>query len=110
VRSQRPNIIRIREGLYRLDLRGKTFARVLQTVADGKKTLNFTIRAGAERKANEIENLLVSYPTKEESLRFWQITPRVILTGQGETEPTTTDGPALEVSPCYEGTPGGGSG
>jgi integrase len=65
VRSQRPNIIRIREGLYRLDLRGKTFARVLHTVANGKKSLNFTVRADAERKADEIESLLVNYGRKK---------------------------------------------
>lgn len=61
----KPNIIKVREGVWMLDLRGKTFSSILQTVSEGKKTLYFDTKVGAETKAGEIEELLTSYGTKK---------------------------------------------
>lgn len=66
MKNSRPNVIRIPEqGVYRLDLRRKIFDAIRQTVSNGKKTLEFPTRAAADRKADEIENLLVQYGTKK---------------------------------------------
>ena len=48
-----------------MDLRGKPFRHILQTVSNGKKTLDFPIKAAAERKADEIEALLAKYGSKK---------------------------------------------
>lgn len=52
-------------GIHRLDLRGKAFANILQTISNGKKTLEFRVKAQAERKADEIEELLAKHGTKK---------------------------------------------
>jgi hypothetical protein len=68
--TSRPNVFRIGASVYRLDLRGKRFERILQTVSDGKKSLEFPSRAAADRKANEIEKLLEDcLPARPESER-----------------------------------------
>jgi integrase len=63
--TTRPNINRMAAGSYRLDLRGKAFRSILNTVSEGKKTLEFGTRAVAERKADEIEELLAKYGSKK---------------------------------------------
>jgi integrase len=63
--KSRPNVIRIGGSVYRLDLRGKRFERILQTVSNGKKSLEFPSRAAANRKADEIEKLLEEYGQKK---------------------------------------------
>lgn len=52
-------------GLYRLDLRSKRFAALRQTVANGKKTLEFAKRVDAEARADEIEKLLTEFGTRK---------------------------------------------
>jgi hypothetical protein len=44
-RKTKPNVIRLRAGLYRLDLRGKVFRNILDTVSGGMKTLDFSVGA-----------------------------------------------------------------
>lgn len=51
--------------MYRLDLRGKAFANILQTVSGGKKTLEFPTKKAAETKADEIDALLAHYGSKK---------------------------------------------
>ena len=63
--TARPNVIRIGATLYRLDLRGKPFRNILETVSNGKKSLEFHSRASADRKADEIETLLAQYGSKK---------------------------------------------
>ena len=63
--KNRPNVINLGNGIHRLDLRGKPFRHILQTVSNGKKTLDFQIKAAAERKADEIETLLAKYGSKK---------------------------------------------
>jgi integrase len=48
-------------GIIRLDLRGKAFRNILQTVSGGKKSLEFHTKAAAERSADEIAELLQRY-------------------------------------------------
>jgi hypothetical protein len=61
----RPNIIKVGNGIHRLDLRGKAFSNILQTISGGKKSLEFETKAAASRKADEIENLLGRYGEKK---------------------------------------------
>ena len=61
----RPNIIRLAGGTFRIDLRGKAFRSILQTVAGGKSTLDFRIKARADAKADEVEALLTKYGEKK---------------------------------------------
>jgi hypothetical protein len=65
MKTTRPNIIRIGNGLYRLDLRRKTFSTILETISNGKKTLDFPTKAGAQRKADEVDQLLTQYGSKK---------------------------------------------
>ena len=61
----KPNIIKVGNGIHRLDLRGKAFRNILQTVSGGKRSLEFPTKAAAEKKAGEIEDLLAQYGTKK---------------------------------------------
>ena len=54
----RPIIYRLNVSDFRLDLRGKKFSPLLAVVSGGKKTLQFSSRAAADRKADEIESML----------------------------------------------------
>jgi integrase len=66
MKNSRPNVIRISDqGVYRLDLRRKAFNDIRQTVSNGKQCLEFRTRAAAERKADEIQNLLEQYGTRK---------------------------------------------
>lgn len=56
----KPNILRVPTG-YRLDLRPMAFSSIRNTVSGGKNSLEFDTKAAAERKADEIENLLTHY-------------------------------------------------
>ena len=53
--KSRPNVIRIGASVHRMDSRGKRFERILQAVSNGKMSPEFQIRAGADRRADEIE-------------------------------------------------------
>ncbi len=52
------------QGIYQVDLRAKSFDRIRQTIADGKKVLQFSVKKEAQRKAEEIEQLLMNYGAK----------------------------------------------
>jgi integrase len=54
----RPHVYRINALVHRLDLRGKKYAEVLAVVSGGKESIQFTSRAEADRKADEIQSLL----------------------------------------------------
>ena len=57
-RTLRPRVYRITPFDHRLDLRGKRFAGLLGIVSGGKKSLEFSSRAEADRKADEIQSML----------------------------------------------------
>jgi hypothetical protein len=63
-RNLRPPIYRLNVFDYRLDLRGKKFAGLLGVVSGGKKSLQFSSRAEADRKADEIESMLQQHGVK----------------------------------------------
>ena len=54
----RPRIYRLNASEHRLDLRGKNFEALLGVVSGGKASLQFSSRAEAERKADEIQTML----------------------------------------------------
>lgn len=60
-----PKIRRISESVFHLDLRSNSFDAIRAIVADGKKVLQFPTRAAAERKAEEIENLIAEHGRKK---------------------------------------------
>lgn len=57
----KPTIHKLGVCMYRLDLRGKSFANLLAVVSNGKKSLQFSSYAEAERKANEIAEMIERY-------------------------------------------------
>lgn len=57
----KPSVIKIDTSEYRLDLRGKAFANVLAVVSNGKKSLQFSTAAAADRKADEIATMLETH-------------------------------------------------
>lgn len=50
-RTLRPRVYRLNKIDYRLDLRGKKFSGLLALVSGGKRSLQFSSRAEADRKA-----------------------------------------------------------